>query len=66
MICITGVGFQSNFSTAAESAESISFVVALTIPSDTVLTVQVYTEEATPIPSAEGLLMWFWPLMLAR
>ena len=57
LICITAVKFLSDVSTAAESAGSISFVIALTIPSDTVITVQVYTEEVAPIPSAEGLLM---------
>ena len=55
---ITGVRFQSNSSTAAESVGSISFMVELTAPSDTVITVQVCTEETTPVPSAEGLLMW--------
>ena len=54
LICITGVRFQNNSSTAAESVGSISFVVELTIPADTIITVQVCTEETTPLLSAEG------------
>ena len=53
MRVIIGVRFQSSFSTAAEADGAIEFVVELTIPSDTVITVQVCT---TPV-SAEGLLM---------
>ena len=53
---ITGVQFQSNSSTATEADDFILFVVKLTIPSDRKITVQVCTEETTPV-SAEGLLM---------
>ena len=53
---ITGARFQSNSSTAPESVGTILFVVELTAPSDTVITVQVCTEETSPV-SAEGLLM---------
>ena len=56
MRVIIGVRFQSSSSTAAEADGAIEFVVELTIPSDTVITVQVCTEETTPV-SAQGLLM---------
>ena len=47
--------FQSNSSTAPEADGFIRFAVELTIQSDIVITVQVCTEETTPV-SAEGLL----------
>ena len=56
LISIIGVRFQSNSSTAPEADGSIQFAVELTIQSDTVITVQVCTEETTPVSSAEGLL----------
>ena len=54
LICIAEVRFQNNSSIAVESAGSILFLIELTIPSDTVITVQVCTEETTSPPSAEG------------
>ena len=54
IIYIAEVRFQSNSSIAAESAGSILFLIELTAPLDTVITVQVCTEETTPSPSAEG------------
>ena len=52
---ITGVQFQSNSSTAPEANGFVQFLVELTIQSDIVITVQVCTEETTPV-SAKGLL----------
>ena len=40
---------------AAESIGYILFVVELTAPADTIITVQVCTEETTSLLSAEGI-----------
>ena len=55
LIFIIGVRFQSSFSTAPEADGFIQFALELTMQSDTVIIVQVCTEETTPV-SAEGLL----------
>ena len=66
IICITEIRFQSNSSITAESAGSISFMVELTVPSDTVITVQVCTEETTPSPSAGGSYNQLLPIAYVK
>ena len=66
LICIAEIRFQSNSSIAAESAGSISFLIELIASSDTVITVQVCTEETTPSPSAEGSYNQLLPIAYVK